>query len=144
MKSLESHNPDGVIYTPRRPRGVGHLPTRLAINRAERARNIRLRDEIFAMLDGKCAVCGVIDHLQIDIIDGVTDGHHEMSYGDRLRWYLKQAGRDNAQLLCQTCHNRKTAQDMAKRSIGRLSCPRCGCVIDLGSPGAEIPKSPLT
>lgn len=144
MKRLDTTLRDNIVYTPTRPKQPGHKPTVRDLNRAERANNIKRARWLKSRMKDVCAQCGATDHLQMDVIDGNTAGHHDMNYSRRLTWYIAQWANGNLQLLCPACHTTKTLADMAKRHIGAVSCPHCGEVINLGSPTPAKPSGPLT
>lgn len=64
---------------------------------------LRLRHEIIKERGRKCELCGCTQgRMHLDHIVELQDGGH-------------RTARHNLQLLCQPCHNRKTAAERSKR-----------------------------
>jgi 5-methylcytosine-specific restriction endonuclease McrA len=80
-----------------------------------------MRLHILECLGNKCASCACVAALQMDLI--VSDGgaHHKLSWPDRTTFYLHQLIRGNLQLLCPTCHRRKTLIDVRSRRVSALT-----------------------
>jgi len=79
----------------------------------------RKRDGLLASLGGRCAHCGSLDELEFDCIEPQGHLHHVSGSGMRLLFYEKQAELENLQILCKTCHRRKTALDV----LNQPECP---------------------
>lgn len=77
----------------------------------------RERDKLRLVLGSKCARCGEDDLplLQFDVItidpDDNNAHHQELSWDQRMRFYLKQHEKKNVQLLCQKCHGSKSKKE---------------------------------
>lgn len=94
------------------------------------------KDEIIALLGGKCARCGSTDKLQVDHIDrtkksfNITPMFVKIESLDEIMDEIKKC-----QLLCPTCHTSKSIEErglkVAKGTHGTLSsyryckCPEC-------------------
>jgi 5-methylcytosine-specific restriction protein A len=71
-----------------------------------------VRDEVRKRDDARCQTCGRfnVGRMIVDHIRPITKRDLEN------RNFEKLYGLDNLQLLCQDCHNRKTAQDNTKKN----------------------------
>lgn len=67
-------------------------------------------------LGSDCCRCGSIVDLQFDCILPTGNKHHKMGSVQRTSFYYRQFMAENLQLLCKTCHQRKTAQDVVLHS----------------------------
>lgn len=66
------------------------------------------RDELRALLGGKCAYCGAKKDLEFDVIFPIDSTHHrEMDTSWRMSFYRQQLANGNLQLLCSPCNSRK-------------------------------------
>jgi 5-methylcytosine-specific restriction endonuclease McrA len=73
----------------------------------------RRLDALRVALGGCCRRCGSINDLEIDCILPTGHYHHTLSTDQRATFYYKQFIVGNLQLLCPSCHSRKTAEDDA-------------------------------
>ncbi len=69
-------------------------------------------------LGSRCAWCSRSDELEFDCIAPAGATHHGMSKCDRVRFYVKQYIAGNVQLLCRSCHERKSVEDK-RESVAR-------------------------
>lgn len=72
------------------------------------------RTELLFALGGKCARCPRADCLEFDCVLPQGPQHHHMPAPERMRFYWRQHCRGNLQVLCATCHLRKTQDDNRK------------------------------
>ena len=63
------------------------------------------------ILGGKCRVCGSTERLEFDCIVPTDYRHHTLGISGRATYYWRQARMGNVQVLCSSCHGRKTAMD---------------------------------
>lgn len=75
------------------------------------------REALIQQLGGVCVDCGTKLGLQMDLL--VSDGgrHHGLSFRDRQRFYLVQAGRGNVALRCVRCHQVVSAARLARQRV---------------------------
>lgn len=64
-------------------------------------------------LGNACTWCGKTSKingivLQFDLIDSSDDTHHAIGYSHRMSFYRQAHARNNLQLLCESCHNKKS------------------------------------
>lgn len=73
-------------------------------------------------LGNKCISCGAVDNLQIDHIDWKNKKYtvSQMAY---LAFETLKTELDKCQLLCETCHNKKSAADRRERKFGQPNQP---------------------
>lgn len=85
------------------------------------------RRELILKLGGCCRSCGSVHQLQMDCICPMGPEHHRMSSKDRQRFYEAQHDAGNLQLLCRSCHVKKTFADIARRQWHdvHVTCPKC-------------------
>ena len=74
------------------------------------------RLELKLMLGNRCAVCKRTTTskkfpLEFDCIHPQGDEHHKMDSSARASFYFKQFREFNLQLLCKSCHIKKTSQE---------------------------------
>lgn len=72
------------------------------------------RDFIFDTLGRVCCLCGEDKNLEFDCIEPVDSDclhHRELSWDQRMRFYLKQLTNNNLQVLCDKCHGSKTRKE---------------------------------
>ncbi len=69
------------------------------------------RARLIAALGGRCAACGLDTCLEFDCRSPKGDKHHRMDTSSRMSFYNEQHKTGNLQLLCERCHNRKTAEE---------------------------------
>lgn len=68
--------------------------------------------ELRRQLGGVCARCGKRRrNLEFDCIIPQGHKHHRMEFSWRMSFYNAQFQAGNLQLLCDPCHNRKSALD---------------------------------
>lgn len=94
------------------------------------------REYAITYLGGKCAICGATENLQIDHIDRTTK---TLNIARRIAGcseavFLKEL--DKCQLLCYTCHQKKTLEDLGRKpskdNHGSISCYKnFGCRCEL-------------
>lgn len=65
-------------------------------------------------LGAHCNWCSRTDDLEFDCIAPRGREHHGKSQCDRMRFYVREFIAGNLQLLCRTCHNRKSIFDTKK------------------------------
>lgn len=80
--------------------------------KSQRAAASRL--ELLAVLGGVCAQCSSVVALEFDCKQPQGPEHHLMAWPERIRFYWKQHGQGNLQLLCPSCHLKKTQRDNSK------------------------------
>jgi 5-methylcytosine-specific restriction endonuclease McrA len=83
----------------------------------------RRRQALVEACGGRCSVCGSTEHLQFDCVVRQGPAHHLLSWPARVRFYWRQKLLGNLQLLCASCHLRKTVSENCK-GRGTLSLPR--------------------
>lgn len=80
----------------------------------------RLRRKIMRELGPECAgykkECGATEKLELDCIKPVGNGHGKWSYDTRIRFYRDQLKQDNLQVLCNKCHEKKSAHERRKNA----------------------------
>lgn len=88
-------------------------------NEYRRTRYQRNRDEWIAA-NGPCQDCGSADRLEVDHVDPTlkTSGRFTMWHWGKVR---REAELANCQVLCHTCHARKTAKQVAETRSGEDS-----------------------
>jgi len=59
-------------------------------------------------LGDKCAACGSTENLEFDCIEPRGHAHHACSTDKRATFYAREMREGNIQLLCKTCHQKKT------------------------------------
>lgn len=59
-----------------------------------------------------CAACGASEPLELDCIRPQGHRHHSSGVASRASFYMRQMRAGNLQLLCSTCHAKKTAEDL--------------------------------
>lgn len=64
------------------------------------------------ILGGRCCRCGADQRLELDCIVPQGHRHHAAGIAQRASFYRRMLRAGNLQLLCSTCHTRKTALDM--------------------------------
>lgn len=84
----------------------------------------RIRKEAIEILGGKCVCCGSTENLQIDHIDPKEKTLKvAKEYANPLFWEeLKKC-----QLLCQSCHIKKTSEEQRKNIHGTWGMHKRGC-----------------
>lgn len=91
------------------------------------ARYHKRRALALEMLGGKCLRCGTKDDLHIDHID--PESKEDGLLTSRLHtasWSLIETELAKCQLLCQSCHKRKSKTDGSfEKDTGPVTCP-CG------------------
>lgn len=91
----------------------------------------RVRERLVSMLGGQCVKCGSTENLQFDHVDPSTKSFN-VSEGWARKWFLVVEEINKCQLLCFSCHRKKTLKDCnqqdARKSHGTLSSYRyCKC-----------------
>lgn len=82
------------------------------------------RRELLVAMGCRCVRCSSFENLEFDCIVPTGHVHHGMEWPRRVRFYWQELLRGNLQLLCKTCHVRKTAEENCKaRAIRKLACP---------------------
>lgn len=73
----------------------------------------KLRDWLFLQLGRRCRQCGSTENLEFDCVlqTGDSKHHREMSWDQRMRFYVRQHRIGNLQVLCDKCHGKKTAKE---------------------------------
>lgn len=71
----------------------------------------RTRDKIKALLGGKCTKCGSTKSLEFDCKEPMGDSHHKAEWSHRMSFYRLMLAKNNLQLLCDSCHNEKSATE---------------------------------
>ena len=66
------------------------------------------RADLVKKLGGKCSICGEKIKLEIDCIEPRGHEHHRMEWSQRISFYRRQDRDGNLQLLCRSCHERKS------------------------------------
>lgn len=98
-----------------------------AINARGRARNARIRDEVYSAYGDACACCGETNRafFTIDHIDGSGADHkREIGRGSLYPW-LRRNGfpKDNFQILCFNCNCAKGFREVCPHEIARYELP---------------------
>lgn len=81
---------------------------------AKSLRARKMRAGLIVALGGKCARCSRTENLHCDCILPQGFLHHFMPWPQRVRWYWQQHIKGNLQLLCPSCHIRKTTLENSK------------------------------
>jgi 5-methylcytosine-specific restriction endonuclease McrA len=68
-------------------------------------------------LGGKCVLCSNTINLEFDCRRPRGHGHHLLGSLDRIRFYELEAATGNLQLLCSTCHQKKTKADRVGKKL---------------------------
>jgi hypothetical protein len=99
----------------------------------------RRRFEALEYLGGRCKQCGSDNTLEIDHIDPASKAFNvaDMAgYSDAKFWReIKKC-----QLLCRSCHKKKTAVDLAWPEPLSLVCPGCGTPFETRRRGTRVRK----
>ena|SRR5438552_1668934 len=66
------------------------------------------------LLSNKCRKCGAENNLEFDCIVPRGHQHHMLAIPSRATFYRREMEAGNLQLLCEKCHNKKSAADLAK------------------------------
>ncbi len=81
----------------------------------------RKRDELRAMLGGKCAKCGtrgsIKNGLEFDCKEPRGDRHHRIEWSSRMSFYKREHEQGNLQLLCKRCHGFKSNGEVIRRRV---------------------------
>jgi len=91
----------------------GNVQTSRCSNRTKLAR--ALRERVFVLLGGKCAVCASLHNLEVDVIVSACEPHHDLGNLRRWQFYLRKALAGQAQLLCVLHHREKSRRDLLLR-----------------------------
>ncbi len=97
----------------------------------KRKRHFTLRQQTIKMLGGKCVTCGSIDNLQFDHRDR-NDKIEDPAIFDSISKERFNVEIKKCQLLCRTCHIKKTLKELGKKEAkgfhGTISTYRyCHC-----------------
>lgn len=71
----------------------------------------KARFTLMFLLGGCCKECGSDKDLEFDCKEPRGDEHHKMDTSARICFYRRQHREGNLQILCEPCHNKKTAKD---------------------------------
>lgn len=71
-------------------------------------------------LGARCTWCSRTDDLEFDCITPRGREHHGKSQCDRVRFYVHEYIAGNLQLLCRTCHARKSIEDKREIQTSRM------------------------
>ena len=96
----------------------------------------RRKKFLMEALGNKCAKCPSVVDLQFDCKTAMGPAHHGMGMYDRMIFYVLMFRNDNLQLLCETCHQIKSAQDKFNLRESALAASRVW-----SSTGEEISAS---
>lgn len=72
----------------------------------------RVRAALIAELGGICRGCGTTEDLQLDCIVPQGDRHHKIEWSARISFYRSQHRAGNLQVLCESCHSEKSANEL--------------------------------
>ena len=75
------------------------------------------RDELFLLMGGACKRCGTGDKLQFDHIKPLDWIPSAFSWSQRIKMYQEEHQAGNLQLLCDSCHGKKTREQEADEEI---------------------------
>lgn len=86
------------------------------------------------LLGGKCTVCNSTENLEVDHIDPTTkDPYLKGRAGNAFwskSWKFIESELVKCQLLCDTCHNAKTAKENSSDVHGLTKYEKYGCRCD--------------
>jgi len=71
----------------------------------------RQRKLLLWFLGEECKWCGAKTGLEFDCIKPRGDEHHKFDTSARMCFYRKQLLQFNLQILCESCHCKKTSQE---------------------------------
>src|SRR5687768_15791278 len=74
---------------------------------------IRTKAKLIVQLGGKCVVCGTTENLEFDHIDPRTKTHPITRIMHQQKLYEKEILL--CQLLCNSCHKKKSAQELSEK-----------------------------
>lgn len=80
----------------------------------QKARAKARRIELMMLLGYQCAKCGAEEELEFDCIKPQGDSHHRYDTSQRMCFYFKQYRQGNLQILCSSCHRKKTVEEWPK------------------------------
>lgn len=72
----------------------------------------RTRDKLLSALGAKCNSCGSRSFLEFDCMEPRGDYHHKLSWDQRMSFYRREFAANNLQVLCESCHNKKSATEL--------------------------------
>lgn len=76
----------------------------------------RTIERLRAVLGNVCNHCGARENLELDCIKPQGHGHHAAGANARACFYRRQLRQGNLQILCRSCHEKKTADENAERN----------------------------
>lgn len=68
----------------------------------------RVKLKLRKLLGRQCKQCGKKRKLEFDVIHPNGDGHGKIEWSWRMSYYRKQFDRNNLQLLCKKCNQKKS------------------------------------
>lgn len=70
----------------------------------------RKREEMIAVLGGRCVDCGTTACLTFDCIVPTGNAHHKLSSSQRVSYYVRQLRLGNLTVRCSLCNSKKGAK----------------------------------